>query len=115
MITVSGYAQCITSTMSVPFPTPVYAAYSGNPHSDWAGKDRVTGPLPTHPPLTDMASSMGHTGFDAGTFAGTPTVSVAVKAVIGAGGGAQTESATDALNGPSIFGSGKNSLQLFSD
>lgn len=111
MVTVSGYAQCITSTMSVPFPTPVYAAYSGNPHSDWAGKDQVTGPLPTNPPLADMASSMGHTGFDAGTFAGTPTLSVAVKAVVDSGGGPGTELATNTLNAPTAPGGGKNRLQ----
>lgn len=106
VVTVSGYAQCITSTTSVSFPTPVWAAYSGNPHSDWAGKDQVSGPLPTNPPLTSMASSLGHIGFDAGTFVGTPTISVVVHAV--------TEQSTDSLNAPTAPGGGKISLQIFS-
>ena len=104
VVTVSGFAQCITSTTSVPFPTPVWAAYSGNPHSDWAGKDQVSGPLPTNPPLTAMASSLGHTGFDAGTFAGTPTLSVVIHAV--------TDASATSVNGPTVpGGGGKNILQ----
>ncbi|KAI9861353.1 MAG: hypothetical protein M1830_006203, partial [Pleopsidium flavum] len=71
--TVNGVAQCVTTTTSVSLPTPIWSAYAGDPHMDWAGKSQVSGPLPTDLSLSDMAHSLGHIGFDGGTFMGVPT------------------------------------------